>query len=145
MSPTKRRRKVLRSLDDFYAFCDLDDVVYTDVHVWQPDDEGEPGRANLNANFSMTDDDETLVVNIRTYLRTQRWSYQVAVAALYQAKGPFRVEPSMMGDVINQSTVVTAVPFLRAAILDLATKVRDSPPPVLPLAGPATGRYLILD
>lgn len=144
MATKKRRRRVLRSVDDFYSYCDLSDIVYTDVHVWQPDEFVEPGTASLTATFSMSEDAETLVVNIRVTLSTERWNYQVGVAALYAGKGPFRVEPSIMGDVINQSTVVTAVPFLRSAVLDLAMRVRDTPAPILPLAGPGTGPYLVV-
>lgn len=146
MGETKRRprRKVLHSVDQFYSFCELKDVVYTDMHVWRDEDgTTEPGKATLEANYSTTADEDGLIVSLRVLLGSEHWRYQVGLVVLYDGQGRFRVQDDVMEHILNRSTVVTALPFLRAAVMDLSSRVRDLPTPVLPLAGPATGRYLI--
>lgn len=142
----KPRRKSIRSVDEFYKHLDLKDIVYTDLHVWSNDDgveEEDKGKATLEANYTVSDDSTVLLVNLRALLSSEDWNYQVAVLVTYQGKGPFQVSEEVVGHILNDSTVVTALPFLRGGVMDLASRVRDLPIPVLPLAGPATGRYLI--
>jgi hypothetical protein len=64
--------------------------------------------------------------------------------AAYRGRGRFRVEEQTVDDFINGSSLLTLFPFLRQGVIDLATKVHESPIPVLPLAGPGIGQRLVL-
>jgi len=60
---------------------------------------------------------------------------------IYEGKSRFKIEDDLMDIVMNRSTVISALPFLRAGVMDLGSRVRDAPIPVMPLAGPGTQTF----
>ena len=145
---TKSRRRTIRSLPDFYRYCELAGVRFTSLHAEAADDElvDEPGGAFLEASWEMREEDRYLVAEFRVRLRTESFQYRLSAAAGYRSKSdrPFRVTEEVAGGLINQSAVITVIPFLRECLMSLAGRVGDLPAPLLPLVGSGTGQRLVV-
>lgn len=135
----KPRRKALRSVPEIYAHCELRGVRFTHVHASEIDDGGEVGKGRFEAHYDIADDNLTLFVHVRTFLTTRSAKYDVAAAAAYEAKRPFKVDDEVVADFIAMSALVTLAPFIREAVVSLAHRLEDLPAPVIPLMGPGVG------